>query len=202
MAGLRSFLPLAAVFLATGCAASGPPFTDAPPSVNKALVYIYRPYDKWVGIQDAGFDANGKRIGFLNPGGYTYFHAPPGHYDIRQFWPMGLWTLQEPALWKDLHVMADLNAGETRYIRLQVRETGSSQCPGPTTSVIEPDGSESRYFNVGTYVYDPANVGAGPSASWCIGMNLAEVRAEVGRGEILAQKFQTQNRAMPTEYKP
>ena len=149
-----------------------------------------------------GFDANGKRIGFLDPGGYTYFHAPPGHYDIRQFWPAGLWTLQEPTLWKDLHVVADLSAGETRYVRLRVHETGASQCPGPATSVTEPDGSESRYFNTGSSVYDTATGTSYPVGSWCIGLNLAVVPTEVGRSEIQAQKFQAQNRAMPVEYKP
>src|SRR5215467_10408776 len=96
---------LLAVSLA-GCAARGPAFTEAPPPGTKALVYIYRPYNQWVSTQDAGFDANGKRVGFLDPGGYTYFHAPAGHYDIRQFWPLGLWTIQAPGLWRDLHVSA------------------------------------------------------------------------------------------------
>jgi len=202
MPGLRSLLPLAGVLPALGCAAHGPAFTDAPPPGGKALVYIYRPYDKWIGVQDAGFDANGKRIGFLDPGGYTYFHAPPGHYDIRQFWPIGVWTIQEPALWNGLHVTADLNAGQVRYIRLQVHETDLPRCSGPSGAVTEADGSESRYFNTGSYVYDAATSSAYPVGNWCIGLNLAEVRAEVGRSEIQVQKFQTQNSAMPMEYKP
>jgi hypothetical protein len=107
-------------FLAA-CAAQGPAFTEAPPPGGKALVYIYRPYNKWMAAQDAGFDANGKRIGFLDPGGYTFFHAPPGHYDIHLFWPVGVWTLQTPALWtSDVTLPADFNAGETHYFRLTI----------------------------------------------------------------------------------
>lgn len=103
------------------CAAKGPDFADAPPPGGKALVYIYRPYNKWMSAQDAGFEANGKRIGFLDPGGYTYFHAPPGHYDIRLFWPFGVWTLQTPEMWSsDVKVPVDLNAGETHYLRLSI----------------------------------------------------------------------------------
>lgn len=112
---------LAAVCLIlAGCAARGPAFSDAPPPGAKALVYIYRPYNDWMSTQDAGFDANGKRVGFLDPGGYTFFHAPPGHYEIKQFWPLGIWTAQVPELWKDLQVPVDLRAGETHYLRLRV----------------------------------------------------------------------------------
>jgi hypothetical protein len=187
--------------LLAGCAAQGPAFSDAPPPGGKALVYIYRPYSQWVSaLQDAGFEANGKRIGFLDTGGYTFFHAPPGHYDIRQFWPVGLWTLQEPALWKDLHVSTDVAAGQTRYFRLQVREAAPANCSGPASSTTEP--AESRYFTVSSSTYD-ANTGASyPIGNWCVGLNLAEVPASVARSEISAQKFQAQNKAMPAEYRP
>lgn len=163
---------LLAVSLA-GCAARGPAFTEAPPPGTKALVYIYRPYNQWISTQDAGFDANGKRVGFLDPGGYTYFHAPAGHYDIRQFWPLGLWTIQAPGLWKDLHVSADLNGGETHYFRLRVQQVSTGECSAPSAGM-----------------------------SWCIGWDLAEVPPEVGRREIAEQKFEPQNKAMPAEYKP
>lgn len=202
MPELRLLPPLVALLLATGCAASGPPFTEAPAPSDKALIYLYRPYDKWVSAQDAGFEANGKRIGFLDSGGYTYFHAPPGHYDIRQFWPAGLWTLQEPALWKDLHVAADVNAGETRYFRLLVREAGSSQCHGPASSETSPYGGESRYFTVTASTYDAANSASYPIGSWCIGLSLTEVPAGIAQREISQQKFQAQNKAMPEEYRP
>lgn len=188
--------------LLAGCAAQGPAFTEAPAPGEKALIYIYRPYNQWVSVQDAGFDANGKRIGFLDPGGYTFFHAPPGHYDIRQFWPLGIWTLQEPALWKDLHVAADVLPGETRYFRLQVREAGPSPCAIPPSSMTEADGSESRYFTVTSSTYDAATGSSYPIGSWCVGLNLSEVPAAIARKEISAQKFQAQNKAMPVEYKP
>ena len=55
-------MALAATLLLAGCAAKGPAFTDAPPPGTKALVYIYRPYNQWMSTQDAGFDANEKRI--------------------------------------------------------------------------------------------------------------------------------------------
>ena len=107
--------------LLASCAAQGPAFTEAPPPGGKALVYIYRPYNKWMSAQDAGFEANGKRIGFLDPQGYTYFHAPPGHYDLHLFWPFGVWTLQTPELWSsDVRLPVDLNAGETHYFRLSI----------------------------------------------------------------------------------
>jgi len=203
MAGPRSLPPLAAALLAAGCAATGPAFTGAPPPGDKALVYIYRPYSKWVSaLQDAGFDVNGAKIGILDSGGYTYFHAPPGHYDIRQFWPTGLWTLQEPALWKDMHLAADFKSGETHYIRLQVQEAAAVRCPGPSTAMTEADGSESRYFSVVSSVYDPTTYTSYPVGSRCIGVHLSEVPAEVGRGEIQAQKFQMQNKAMPIGFKP
>jgi len=116
------FLPaLAAVGVLAGCTAQGPAFTDAPPPGTKALVYLYRPYNKWMSPQDAGFDANGKRVGFLDAGGYTFFHAAPGHYDIKQFWPVGVWSLQVPTMFnKDLELPIDLKAGETRYFRLAI----------------------------------------------------------------------------------
>jgi hypothetical protein len=114
-------LPALAVCLLAGCTAQGPAFTEAPPPGTKALVYLYRPYNKWMSTQDAGFDANGKRVGFLDPGGYTFFHAAPGHYDIKQFWPVGVWSLQAPTLLsKDLDLPVDLKAGETRYFRLSI----------------------------------------------------------------------------------
>jgi hypothetical protein len=118
---LRNTLLTALALLLAGCAAKGPAFTDAPPPGAKALVYIYRPYNEWMSTQDAGFDANEKRIGFLDPGGYTYFHAAPGYYEIKQFWPLGIWTVQVPELWKDLKVPVELKAGETHYLRLRVQ---------------------------------------------------------------------------------
>lgn len=167
---------LAAVCLIlAGCTARGPAFSDAPPPGAKALVYIYRPYNDWLSTQDAGFDANGKRIGFLDPGGYTFFHAAPGHYEIRQFWPLGLWTVQDPDLWKDLHVAADLNAGETHYFRLQVGQVPLAECPNHAP---------------------PAGL------AWCVAWGLGEVPPAIARREIAEQKFQPQNKAMPAEYKP
>ena len=172
----RFLLATASVLLLGGCAAKGPAFIDAPPPGTKALVYIYRPYNDWMSTQDAGFDANGKRIGFLDPGGYTFFHAAPGHYDIKQFWPVGIWTLQVPALWKDLHVAADLNAGETRYFRLRVGLVSPSQCAGRSP---------------------PAG-----AISWCLEWQLAEVPAQIGHTEIVEQKFEPQNKSMPPEFRP
>ena len=202
MPGAR-FLPLlAAALLTAGCAATGPAFTDAPPPGQKALVYLYRPYNQWVSAQDAGFDANGKRVGFLDPGGYTFFHAAPGHYDIRLFWPLGWWTVQAPALWEDMHVATDLQAGETRYFRLEILEVALALCSGPSSSVTELDGSESRYFEVGSSVYDPNTGSAFPAGNWCVRLNLSEVGPAIARGEIQAQKFQAQNKAMPADYRP
>jgi hypothetical protein len=127
----------AACLVLAGCAAKGPAFTNAPPPGSKALVYIYRPYNDWMSTQDAGFDANDKRIGFLDPGGYTFFHAAPGHYEIKQFWPLGIWTMQVPQLWKDLKIPVDLKAGETRYLRLGVQGgyTGASPTGGLTAHI-------------------------------------------------------------------
>ena len=108
MAGPRSLPPLAAALLAAGCAATGPAFTGAPPPGDKALVYIYRPYSKWVSaLQDAGFDVNGAKIGILDSGGYTYFHAPPGHYDIT----MSVYPVGHPD--QPLHVVSGANPGDT-----------------------------------------------------------------------------------------
>ena len=119
---------LACLILA-GCAATGPAFSDAPPPGAKALVYIYRPYNQWMSTQDAGFDANGKRVGFLDPGGYTFFHAAPGHYEVRQFWPLGIWTVQMPAMWDSLKIPIDLKAGEIHYVRLAIRASPAQAVP-------------------------------------------------------------------------
>lgn len=193
---------LAALPLLAGCAVSGPAFTDAPAADGKALVYIYRPNNQWISGQDAGFEANGKRIGFLDPGGYSFFHAPPGHYEIRQFWPIGWETIQMPALWTSMRMTADFRAGEIRYIRLKVYEVAEVRCTGPTTAVTAPDGSQSRTFSSETSYYDPSTYTSYPLRSWCIGLSLAEVPAAIAQNEIRAQKFQPQNKAMPAEFKP
>lgn len=116
----RAFVMLALAGLLAGCAAQGPAFTEAPPAGAKALVYLYRPYHNAVSTQEAGFDVDEKRIGFLNPGGYTFFHAAPGHHEFKQFWPFGLWTIQAPEMWESIKLPVELKAGETRYFRLGI----------------------------------------------------------------------------------
>ena len=113
----KVFLALMTAGLLAGCAAKGPAFTEAPSAGAKALVYLYRPYNKAISTQDAGFDVDEKRIGFLNPGGYTFFHAAPGQYAFKQFWPFGLWTIQAPEMWQSIKLPVELKAGETRYFR-------------------------------------------------------------------------------------
>jgi hypothetical protein len=170
----RLLFALAGTLVLAGCAAKGPAFTDAPPPGSKALVYIYRPYNLWMSTQDAGFDANGKRVGFLDAGGYTFFHAAPGHYELKQFWPVGIWTLQVPQMWKDLHLATDLSAGETRYFRLQVGPVPESHCP-----------DHPGFIELA-----------------CIEWQWAEVPAQIARAEIAQQNFEPQNKAMPAEFMP
>jgi hypothetical protein len=112
----KMIFALATACLLSGCA-TGPVFTEAPPPEGKALVYIYRAPTIGASGQTTGFDVDEKRITTLDPGGYTYFYAAPGHYEIKQFWPIGLMTITTPALWQSIRLPMDLKAGETHYFR-------------------------------------------------------------------------------------
>ena len=110
---------LAVAGLLAGCMAKGPVFTEAPPPGDRrALIYIYRTPSHVLSAHAAGFDANGKRIATLNSGGYTFFYAPPGHYEIKQYWPTNLFTVMDPTFWDSLRIPLEVAAGETRYVRM------------------------------------------------------------------------------------
>ncbi len=130
---IKSLLALAGACLLAGCAAHGSEFTDAPPPGDKALVYIYRSPTFALGGAAAGFDVDEKRVGTLDPGGYTYFHVATGHYEIKQFWAPSLVSLTTPGLWKSIKQPLDVNAGETRYFRFGTDWGGSAKYAGGIT---------------------------------------------------------------------
>jgi hypothetical protein len=117
---------LAAACLLAGCVAKGPAFSEAPAPGDRALVYIYRMPNYALSANAAGFDANEKRIAVLDPGGYTYFYAPPGIYDLKQFWPASLLTITNPGLWSSIRTSLNVRSGETHYLRMSAGMGGGT----------------------------------------------------------------------------
>ena len=103
------------VFL-TGCAASGPPFTNEDSNdVNKSTVYIYRVSDKF---QQAGWPnifVNGEKVFALKNGGYGVLYIQKGKYSIEARGSMLTtnWVLDDGII--------ELNAApnETYYIQMK-----------------------------------------------------------------------------------
>lgn len=123
----KKLLPvLVAASLVAGCAASGPVFTEAPSSPEKALIYIYRQPGFALSGQTAGFTLDGKPITELDAGGYSFFHVAPGHYELRQFWPGAVPLLFDSALEEDVKLPLDVTAGQTRYFRMHVTSSGGT----------------------------------------------------------------------------
>lgn len=164
---VESLLTLAGACLLAGCAAHGPAFTDAPPPGAKALVYIYRAPSIVGSAQAAGFDVNEKRVATLDPGGYTFFHAVPAHYEVKQFWPVSVVSITSPGLWQSISLPLDVKAGEIHYLRFATGMGGPSPYGGST-----------------------------------IQWRLSEVPVEIARKEIVQEKFQPQDKNMPSEFKP
>jgi hypothetical protein len=119
-------MALACAGLLASCVAQGPAFTEAPPSGSKSLIYIYRVKSFALSAETAGFDVDEKRVATLDPGGYTYFYAGPGRYELKQFWPLGLLTVTEPGLWQYIRQPLAVSAGETHYFRFGTAVGGSS----------------------------------------------------------------------------
>jgi hypothetical protein len=115
----KEILLLAAPCFFAGCAATGPAFTDAPPPGTKSLVYIYRmPDGEMITAQGSRFDVDGKRVAALDSGGYTFFYASPGHYEIKQIWPFGPVGMPSGGSSQNVRLPMDLKAGEIHYFRL------------------------------------------------------------------------------------
>jgi hypothetical protein len=77
----------------TGCAASGPVFTDASaPKVeaSESLIYIYRENTFVLGGREAHFYLDGQEIASLSCDGFTWFKAPAGHHTLSQNWALDI----------------------------------------------------------------------------------------------------------------
>lgn len=76
--------------LISGCSASGPPFSPAPPGESsKAILYVYRP--KAFAQSAASFDTfvDGIKIVELKNEGYTWIYVPAGEHKVLMQLGMG-----------------------------------------------------------------------------------------------------------------
>lgn len=123
-----------ALFL-SGCAtvAEGPAYSIAKTKESRygyATLYVFREYAEptaW----GASIHIDGKEVGTLNQGGFTWIYAKPGNRDITAVWA-GL------SGQKDSKINMNLSEGKTYYVDL----TGISQVSGVSGGFI--------YFNVGS----------------------------------------------------
>ncbi len=110
LAGLVGFL--------TGCTASGPPFSPAATlDANKAVVYIYRPFDIIGSARSPHVYIDEVKYGSLKNNGYLVYFVEPGKRIIRLSY--GAWD-------KPMRIYPDLEAGKEYYFRLTYKsEIGS-----------------------------------------------------------------------------
>jgi hypothetical protein len=114
---MKSSTKLATVALAaallSGCAARGPaykPAEDLPP--GNALVYVYRGSSFAFGARSASFYVDDVNVFDLRAGGYSWVSLPPGHYKLKQTWPIDMMA-------KSVEIQLDVRAGEASYVSLQ-----------------------------------------------------------------------------------
>lgn len=114
---MRSSINLAivavAIALLSGCAARGPIYKPAEgvPASN-GLVYVYRASGFAFGGRSASFYVDGVNVFGIRAGGYSWASLPPGHYKLKQTWPVDMFA-------KSVEIDLDVRAGETSYVSLE-----------------------------------------------------------------------------------
>lgn len=145
----KAFCFVFSLFLA-GCTASGPSFTDAPASSEKALLYVYRAQHAWAYKgATANFSLDGKDAFDLQTGGYTYVYLAPGHHDLTQKWPVYV----DPFETRKLSL--EVNAGETRYVRFMVDPMPDATVPGMAYKDLSEVPPETARPEIAQTVYQP-----------------------------------------------
>ena len=106
---LRSLKYCLVALCLTGCGATGPIFTDAPPPPSgKALVYIFRPHSFVNQSGTARIEMDGKPFVALHDSGYSYAYFSPGSHVLTQAWPLGLT--------QGTKIDLNLEAGKTYFV--------------------------------------------------------------------------------------
>ncbi|MBD1390659.1 DUF2846 domain-containing protein [Neiella sp. HB171785] len=78
---IRLGIMVAVIFL-SGCA-SGPQFSEVPPSKDYAVLYVYRPYQFVGGGIQPVLRINGLKISKVLDGGYTAVKLEPGKHNLK-----------------------------------------------------------------------------------------------------------------------
>lgn len=113
MKALPQLFALAALALAmTGCATSGPRFSElkssTPPlAADQGRIYVYRTAVMGAAVQPS-VQVNGEKVGSAVPKGFFYLDRPPGNYEIT--------TTTEVKRSLSL----TLDPGQTRFVRLGI----------------------------------------------------------------------------------
>ena len=106
-----AFVTVLIVVLLNGCA-TGPKYSEVAatlgaPAADEGRIYIYRIAVLGAAVQpDVKFD--GVVVGQAVPGGFFYVDKPPGQYRI------------ETSTEVDRHLSLTLDAGQVRYVRLNI----------------------------------------------------------------------------------
>ena len=107
------FLGVLALLMLSGCSATGPKFaelesTSVSPPPGQGRIYIYRkPGLVGAAVQPKVY-LNGEQVGVAKPGGFTFADRAPGNYDVQVST-----EVKRTASFT-------LEAGETRYVRLEI----------------------------------------------------------------------------------
>jgi hypothetical protein len=117
---MKAFVFFISLLLLTGCMATGPTFTEAPPPTgDNAIIYVYRIANFGASGARATFYVNDKQVFALRADGYSYFVVPPGNYVLSQDWYQGYPDINFGTFTKDVKVRVSAKSGETRYFRFE-----------------------------------------------------------------------------------
>jgi hypothetical protein len=123
---MKAFVFFISLLLLTGCMATGPAFTEAPPPTgDNAIIYVYRIANFGASGARATFYVNDKQVFALRAGGYSYFVVPPGNYVLSQDWYQGYPDIHLGAFAKELKVRVSVKSGETHYFRFEANAAPS-----------------------------------------------------------------------------
>lgn len=86
-------------------------------------MYVYRESGLGLGARSAYFYVNDINVFDLDRFGYSWVTLPPGHYKLRQSWPIDIMS-------KPTQIEIDLAQGETRYFSF-----GTEGCDGPSGGI-------------------------------------------------------------------
>ena len=110
---VRLFLIILVSVFATGCATSGPKFSEVIQTIpdlpaDSGRIYVYRANSMVGAAAQPDVKLNGEVVGKSTPGGFFYFDRKPGAYEIT--------TATEV----DRKLSLNLEAGQTLYVRLDI----------------------------------------------------------------------------------